>query len=86
MSTHEIERVFLLDRLPDLPDGAEAVRVEQGYLPEHDSAESSSSRTVAIVLMRSMLAIRAWSPVAGPLPSFQSKSRWIGPANKSAPA
>ncbi len=38
MSTHEIERVFLLDRLPDLPDGAEAVRVEQGYLPEHDSA------------------------------------------------
>lgn len=30
----EIERVFLLARLPDLPPGAEAVRIEQGYLPD----------------------------------------------------
>ena len=35
---------------------------------------SSSSRTVATVPMRSMLAIRAWSPVAGPLLSFQANS------------
>ncbi len=38
MSAQEIERVFLLDRLPDIPNGAEAVRVEQGYLPGNDSA------------------------------------------------
>jgi CYTH domain-containing protein len=30
----EIERVFLLDRLPNLPPGAVALRIEQGYLPE----------------------------------------------------
>jgi len=41
---------------------------------------SSSNRTVAIVSMMSMLAIRAWSPVAGPFWLFQSKSFWIGMA------
>ena len=30
----EIERVFLLDRLPELPPQAEAWRIEQGYLPD----------------------------------------------------
>lgn len=30
----EIERVFLLSRMPDLPPGAEVVRIEQGYLPD----------------------------------------------------
>ncbi|MCH7602355.1 MAG: hypothetical protein IIB54_06280 [Planctomycetes bacterium] len=30
----EIERVYLLDRLPELPAGAEVWRIEQGYLPE----------------------------------------------------
>jgi CYTH domain-containing protein len=30
----EIERVFLLRAMPDLPPGAEALRIEQGYLPE----------------------------------------------------
>ncbi|MBL4847247.1 MAG: adenylate cyclase [Planctomycetes bacterium] len=30
----EIERVFLLDRLPDLPPHAAAWRIEQGYLPD----------------------------------------------------
>ncbi|MCO5170711.1 MAG: adenylate cyclase [Planctomycetes bacterium] len=34
----EIERVFLLARLPDLPAGAEAVRIEQGYLPDEGVA------------------------------------------------
>ena len=29
----EIERKYLLDRLPDLPRTAEAYRIEQGYLP-----------------------------------------------------
>ena len=32
----EIERVYLLDRLPDLPSGAQAHRIEQGYLPNPD--------------------------------------------------
>jgi CYTH domain-containing protein len=31
----EIERVYLLRQLPELPDGARAYRIEQGYLPEH---------------------------------------------------
>lgn len=30
----EIERVFLLSRLPELPASAEAHRIEQGYLPD----------------------------------------------------
>ena len=30
----EIERSYLLDRLPELPAGSEAWRIEQGYLPE----------------------------------------------------
>ena len=30
----EIERSYLLDRLPELPAGAEVWRIEQGYLPE----------------------------------------------------
>ncbi len=30
----EIERAYLLDRLPELPAGAEVWRIEQGYLPE----------------------------------------------------
>lgn len=30
----EIERVFLLDRMPTLPPGAIALQIEQGYLPE----------------------------------------------------
>ena len=30
----EIERVFLLDRLPTLPSDAERLRIEQGYLPD----------------------------------------------------
>lgn len=30
----EIERTYLLDRLPDLPAGAIELRIEQGYLPE----------------------------------------------------
>ncbi len=42
--------------------------------------------TVATVPIRSMLTIRAWSPVAGPFWSFQAKSCWMGPANKSEPA
>lgn len=33
----EIERVFLLSRLPDLPPH-EAVRIEQGYLPDDGAA------------------------------------------------
>lgn len=34
----EIERVFLLARMPDLPPGAEVVRIEQGYLPDAPAA------------------------------------------------
>ncbi len=30
----EIERSYLLDRLPELPGRAEAWQIEQGYLPE----------------------------------------------------
>jgi len=32
----EIERVYLLDRLPELPPGAVAIKIEQGYLPDGD--------------------------------------------------
>ncbi|MGE0707388.1 MAG: adenylate cyclase [Planctomycetota bacterium] len=32
----EIERVYLLSGLPELPPGAEPWRIEQGYLPEHE--------------------------------------------------
>jgi CYTH domain-containing protein len=42
----EIERVFLLDRLPDLPAGAEAVRLEQGYLPEPAGDEADDDGPV----------------------------------------
>lgn len=38
----EIERVFLLARLPDLPPGAEALRIEQGYLPDPAGAEGQA--------------------------------------------
>lgn len=30
----EIERTYLLDRMPELPPGAIELRIEQGYLPE----------------------------------------------------
>jgi CYTH domain-containing protein len=35
----EIERVYLLRALPDLPEHARAYRIEQGYLPDPDPAE-----------------------------------------------
>lgn len=35
----EIERVFLLDHLPELPPSAERWRIEQGYLPDPAAAE-----------------------------------------------
>lgn len=34
VATQEIERAYLLDGLPELPDGVEVWRIEQGYLPE----------------------------------------------------
>jgi CYTH domain-containing protein len=33
----EIERVFLLDRMPTLPPGAIALQIEQGYLPDESN-------------------------------------------------
>jgi CYTH domain-containing protein len=36
----EIERVFLLDRLPDLPPTAEPLRIEQGYLPDPEPGDA----------------------------------------------
>lgn len=36
----EIERKYLLDRLPELPDGAIAQRLEQGYLPRPDATSA----------------------------------------------
>ncbi len=33
-AAQEIERSYLLDRLPELPAGSEAWLIEQGYLPE----------------------------------------------------
>lgn len=33
-AVQEIERSYLLDRLPELPAGSEAWQLEQGYLPE----------------------------------------------------
>ncbi len=38
-SPQEIERVFLLDRLPELPARARAYRIEQGYLPDEEAGE-----------------------------------------------
>lgn len=38
--SHEIERTYLLDRLPDLPAGAAALRIEQGYLPGEETLNS----------------------------------------------
>ncbi len=37
----EIERVFLLARMPDLPPGAEVVHIEQGYLPDAGDDEAN---------------------------------------------
>lgn len=34
----EVERVYLLDRLPELPATAVRVRIEQGYLPDAQNA------------------------------------------------
>jgi len=35
----EIERVYRLERLPDLPPTARAYRIEQGYLPDVEAGE-----------------------------------------------
>lgn len=35
----EIERVYRLDRLPDLPAEARPFRIEQGYLPDDEAGE-----------------------------------------------
>jgi len=35
----EIERVFLLERPPELPPGAEAIEIEQGYLPDDEAGD-----------------------------------------------
>ncbi len=40
----EIERVFLLARMPDLPPGADVLRIEQGYLP--DPADAGAGQDV----------------------------------------
>ncbi len=41
----EIERVFLLDRLPALPEGATPYLIEQGYLPDDEvSGELAEGR------------------------------------------
>ena len=37
----EIERKYLLDRLPDLPSEIETLHIEQGYLPDEDTAPNS---------------------------------------------
>ena len=42
----EIERKYLLDRLPDLPRTAEAYRIEQGYLPPDTPGEGRVRRMV----------------------------------------
>lgn len=39
----EIERSYLLDRLPDIPHGAEVLRIEQGYLPDDDASTDDSA-------------------------------------------
>lgn len=38
----EIERVFLLSRMPDLPPGADVVKIEQGYLPDGGTGETGA--------------------------------------------
>jgi adenylate cyclase len=40
----EIERVFLLSRMPELPPGAEALKIEQGYLPEDGAPDHVEGR------------------------------------------
>lgn len=42
----EIERKYLLDRLPDLPRTAEAYRIEQGYLPPDTPGEGRVRRMI----------------------------------------
>ncbi len=42
----EIERVYLLDRLPDLPESAVRVRIEQGYLPDAQNAPAAGGDEV----------------------------------------
>ncbi len=39
----EIERVFLLDGLPELPERAEALRIEQGYFPPVEQNDGTLS-------------------------------------------
>ncbi|MHC5115002.1 MAG: CYTH domain-containing protein [Planctomycetota bacterium] len=44
-ATHiEIERKYLLDGLPELPPGARATRIEQGYLPLAPAGEAMQGR------------------------------------------
>lgn len=38
----EIERVFLLSRMPDLPPGADVLKIEQGYLPDGGQGETGA--------------------------------------------
>ncbi len=38
----EIERVYLLDRLPDFPPDVLAYRLEQGYLPDPSNADEDN--------------------------------------------
>lgn len=38
----EIERVFLLSGMPPLPPGADAVKIEQGYLPDGGTSETGA--------------------------------------------
>ena len=40
-AAQEIERVYLLDRLPDLPLHAEALNIEQGYFPAPEGSEET---------------------------------------------
>lgn len=42
----EIERRYLLDRLPPLPPDADAVVIEQGYLPEAADADTTIAAAV----------------------------------------
>ena len=41
----EIERVFLLDRMPEIPSGAEVLRIEQWYLQERGQRSESRGQT-----------------------------------------
>jgi CYTH domain-containing protein len=41
----EIERKFLLNRMPSIPPGAEVLRIEQGYLPAGEPARATTAIT-----------------------------------------